>query len=382
MSKTKRANNTLTQLEETYADLLHTGEWQSTPAETTFFDIAGFPHYERVISNFYAYYLNPEAAHGLGDLFLSSLHALILEKQPGKLILADTINCYIEQEVLTSNGKLIDLVVHEPTNDGKKTKNAIIIENKVYAHVYNDLTEYYNHIKAKKKIGVVLSLKPITSLPRTYICITHQELINRVEDNLADYDTQADQRQRMILNDFMTNLKNMKASKATQEQYTFFFKHTERIKEIVGLYESIRNDLFHKVELVCDQLEMELLLDGRFHSKLRYFKSPVAPVQFVIWMQDFFEGKGNIYISVELPKAGIARLDEVNRIRFSKKEESLKNETTKKRESYLHYASLNLEPSNEELLDLNNYLCQHIVSSGLKDVFLKIEKVLSTKKAT
>ena len=122
MSKTKIANNTLTQLEETYAELLHTGEWQSTPAETTFFDIAGFPHYERVISNFYAYYLNPEAAHGLGDLFLSSLHALILEKQPGKLILEDTINCYIEQEVLTSNGKLIDLVVHEPTNDGKKLR--------------------------------------------------------------------------------------------------------------------------------------------------------------------------------------------------------------------------------------------------------------------
>ncbi|MCY7351216.1 MAG: hypothetical protein LH606_11195 [Cytophagaceae bacterium] len=39
----------------------------------TLFDIAGFPHYERVVSNVSAFFFQTENPHGLGPLFLNAL---------------------------------------------------------------------------------------------------------------------------------------------------------------------------------------------------------------------------------------------------------------------------------------------------------------------
>ena len=39
----------------------------------TFMEIAGYPHYENVCSNFLAFFFDPEGPHGLGSLFLDAL---------------------------------------------------------------------------------------------------------------------------------------------------------------------------------------------------------------------------------------------------------------------------------------------------------------------
>ena len=52
----------------------------------TFLDIAGFPHYENVISNIYAYYLDQENKHGFGRLFLDALINTIKESDNSHVI--------------------------------------------------------------------------------------------------------------------------------------------------------------------------------------------------------------------------------------------------------------------------------------------------------
>ena len=49
------------------------------PQDPTIFDISGYPHYEDVISNWYAFFFDPLAEHSLRDLFLQSLIEIINE---------------------------------------------------------------------------------------------------------------------------------------------------------------------------------------------------------------------------------------------------------------------------------------------------------------
>ena len=49
------------------------------PEDPTTFDISGYPHYEEVISNWYAFFFDPAEEHSPDDLFLQSLVVLINE---------------------------------------------------------------------------------------------------------------------------------------------------------------------------------------------------------------------------------------------------------------------------------------------------------------
>ncbi len=88
------------------SELLSKEPPQIHQAACTFFDIAGFPHYEKVVSNFYAYYFNPQGEHGLGDLFIRAWLSLIAENNlPSEAICTGAA---VRREVHTRNGKFID----------------------------------------------------------------------------------------------------------------------------------------------------------------------------------------------------------------------------------------------------------------------------------
>jgi hypothetical protein len=372
-----QASNTCAALEARYADLLKGKVAVLPKVPTTFFDIAGFPHYENVISNFYAYYLDPHADHGFGDLFLNALTSLIQAGRQSERTIEDTLACEVEREVFTANGKFIDLVVREYNADGKRVKNAIIIENKIYAAVYNDLDEYYKHIQAKNKVGVLLSLrKPAKPFHTDFICITHNELMQQVDTLAGEYLPEAEHKQVHILNDFIQNMKNLGSKQASKDEYEFYFRHAEKIREMHDLYTSVTQDLFRSVEKLPELLGMELAIAGRSSPDLRFLKSRVAPVHFTVWMQNYFLGQGSIYVIVEFHKPGIARLDETKSISFSKTEQKLLNKTPLKRPDYLHFSEIEVTPTETDILDLGNFLKHEIEESGLKSIFEKIEQKL------
>jgi len=315
---------TLKELEKYYEQLLKADLKVIPEKVTTLFDIAGFPNYETVMSNFYSFYLDPNGQHGFNDLFISALSDIIKRKTGGHSIIANSNICYTEREV----NRKIDIVVSEPSEFDDVVENAIIIENKVNASVYNDLMEYYNSIKVNKnKIGVVLSLRQEADLPEEFINITHDEFINQVEQSSGSYFLNADLKQVVILKEFIQNIKNMSQTKDLKEHYEFFFKHQDKIKEIIKLYSTIKSDIFKQVDDVCEKLNeklnLGLELQGSDSSKLRYFSSKTAsktaPVYFTIWLDNLFNGDGEIYIFVELNEEGISHLDKINKIILNKK---------------------------------------------------------------
>lgn len=372
---------TIRELEKYYEGLLKADLKVIPQKVTTLFDIAGFPHYENVMSNFYSFYLDPKGLHGLGDLFISALSDIIERKTKGFSVIANSKICSTKREVYTDNGKYIDIVVSEPSENNNEIDNAIIIENKVNATIYNDLMEYYNSIQVNKnKIGVVLSLRKEPNLPKEFINITHNEFVAQIEQSSGSYFLKADLVQTVIFKEFIQNIKSMSQSKDLKEHYEFFFKHEDKIKEISELYSSIKADVFKQAEDVCDKLNLGLKLQARYNSQLRYFFSKTAPIYFTIWLDDLFNGDGEIYIFVELNEEGISYLDKINKINFNLNEKKLLDETTKVRKTYIHYATKEIKPSPEDIKDFTNYIYNQITQTPLKDIFIKIEKLLNEER--
>lgn len=366
----------LKQLESEYAAILNAHIKAIPERVYTFFDIAGFPQREKVLSNILAYYLDPAADHGFDDLFLTAFNNLIAVKT-GRTIIKNNNNCLISTEVYTSaKGKFIDLVIEEKSDTG--TNNAIIIENKVNAALYNDLVEYVNHITVSQdKIGVVLSRRPYHTLPANYICITHAEFMNQIEQAAFTYFLKSDIRQIIFLKEFLQNIKNMSQNDLLKPHYDFLFRNPEKIRELSELYNTIRNDVLKQAEAACQMLDLGLKIGMRNSPGVRHYYSTKSPVYFSIWLDDLFLEARMIYIFVELEKQWFPCLNKINEINFSKEEEQYLDETTEVNDNQVHYATIELRPSIEEILNLSTYIVDQIEKTPLKSIFLKIENLLS-----
>jgi hypothetical protein len=86
------------------------------PVDRTFLELGGFPHYERVISNFLAFFLDPNAEHKMGNMVLQAIQNL--------LDIAETLS----DALVETESANIDILV-------SSTSHVIAIENKIYHHV-------------------------------------------------------------------------------------------------------------------------------------------------------------------------------------------------------------------------------------------------------
>ncbi|MBO9564382.1 MAG: PD-(D/E)XK nuclease family protein, partial [Niastella sp.] len=337
------------QLEPYYADLL-AEDIVVTPDKTlSFFDIGNIPHYEPVISSFYAYYFRPGENHGLGDLFLTALLTLIKTKT-GRSIIQNTASIYVQQEVATLEGKYIDIVISEYGADGTAF-NAIVIENKIYASLYNDLPGYYRHAKASnQKIGVVLSIRPENALPADYINITHFELVTAITQSLGAYLLETDAKQAIIVQDFLQHIKYLSMTPDMSSQYDFYLKYEEKIRNLAKLQEKIKADIFKQVGITCDKLNLDL--KSQYHSSLRYFSSKTTPVYYTIWLPELFTESHTIAVMVELDAEGMKYLNEINQLNFSDSEKLVIKETVPVRKSYIHYAVQHFRPDPAQIKNL------------------------------
>lgn len=124
----------------------------------------------------------------------------------------------VEREQTTENGKRIDLLIQdapletEDENDPPTPPSwAIIIENKVYAPLYNDLQEYWNSVQADQKLGIVLSITGAdlaTKAPPDgyYVSILHKELADEVVQNLHGSFLESDDRHLLFLKEYIANI--------------------------------------------------------------------------------------------------------------------------------------------------------------------------------
>lgn len=186
------------------------------------FSICGFPHYERVTSNVLAFFLNNQREHGLGNLFIESLLALDEQKQDNEF----DLNYSVVTETKTDKGNFIDIDI---SGDGYR----IIIENKIFASLYNDLSDYYYFASKDntRVIAYVLSLNPQNQVHKNYSFITYEAFFNQVKQRMGEYLIQANQKYLPMLFDLIKNIENLRQGDTMDLEFINFVKEN---KEDVG----------------------------------------------------------------------------------------------------------------------------------------------------
>jgi len=250
----------------------------SIPKPTTFrddlFSISGSPHKEVVMSNWFAYFLDSTSLHSFSALFTRCLSGLLDEKTGKSTIVFDSgwlsDDVYVLQEMQTHNRGFLDLLIYDSVTNSSagndEYQNAIVIEHKVWAALYNDLDDYFNSVKATNKIGVVLSANALKPNNSNYVNITYAELVSRLKLELGKTIIEKDADQLTYLLDFINNLNRMSNDNDQRDSLAFCLEHGKIIQELV--------ELKHQEEgRLADDLYKALDGNSKFTYKRKNLKS-------------------------------------------------------------------------------------------------------------
>lgn len=227
-------------------------------------EIAGFPHYENVISNLLAFYFDFEEMHGLQDLFIKALFSsLNLSKEYTR---SENINVY--KEVSTHKNKRIDLVI-------ELDEYAIAIENKVFHTLNNPLNEYEDYLKLtypdKKHIGVILSIHPVKLKTRSFFkSILYHEYCQSLSEQLGTYLTVSNNFHASFVTDFITTLNNLKKdSIMNNEVIEYMSNNYEEFVKVQEIFTTYFKEVHQKMNTVEKVLNLKKYTKskGRWKAK-------------------------------------------------------------------------------------------------------------------
>ena len=220
----------------------------------TFFDVAGYPHYENVISNILAFFFDTSEEHGLKDLWLKSLVDCYNLKAQANIQLSELVN--IEREHSTEENKRLDIII--------SLSNAIIaIENKVYANANNnpfskyheEVLSYKNSLENKSNteiIEVLLSVNPLGNKTAkngaNFYNITYADLIDKIEENLGRYVLDANEKWLIFMKEVLQNIKIIGGKSVVNLEWQNFLKENQT--EIQKFLNNYSEDISAKIEYV------------------------------------------------------------------------------------------------------------------------------------
>ena len=201
-------------------------------SEESIMSIAGIEHLENIWSNIYAHYLDDTGKHGLGPIFLRCLERLILKKSGRVVNLAGAV---IKREVATIKGNRIDLLIQTPGH-------SIIIENKVFHRLNNDLDDYWLSVNGNdaSKTGVVLTISHILTNNPHYINITHLEWMTEVEKEILLKHIILNSATSTLFYDFIQNIKQISG---TMNEYdvNFYLENRVAINDLNSVVTNYRH---------------------------------------------------------------------------------------------------------------------------------------------
>jgi hypothetical protein len=215
----------------------------------TIFEIAGYPHYENVCSNILAFFLKPDAVHGLKDLCLKSLLQLV-GCQDGQS------NVEVEREAATQAGNRIDLIVRSDTH-------LIGIENKVFHWVSNPFEDYARFLnqesKGRQVITILLGIEPVTNAEtHGFRPIRYSEYFERLRSLIGTYLVGADTKYLGHLIDFMSTLENlMRGTAMNEDQFAFFHDRESDVVALLREVKKFKDELRSKLVSLADLLQIE-----------------------------------------------------------------------------------------------------------------------------
>lgn len=333
----------------------------------TYQDIVKMPHYENVSSKIYSFFFQIDAKHNLGDLFISSLKQIINIKVARSLNFSSVL--FPETEFKTKKGRIDILLYNE--------KEAVIIENKIFHYLNNDLDDYWDSITQENKVGVVLSIKKIDVRNVNFINITHLEFLDSVFKNLSKYLANADEKYLVFLRDFYQNILNL-TNPMSKELVHFFNVNGAEINHISLLRDQYIQYIITEVELSCEMIDEKLALYGNRNNRFRYFLCPSeSNLMITIVFDSLYDGRREIYFIVELQNDLLDRRQEIKEIKFNLSESNLINSGFySDTESYSHLAVEVHKVSENEILELSSFISKKINHSPILSIYQKVKSVI------
>ncbi len=336
----------------------------------TFLGITKQPHFETVWSNIYAFFFRTDAEHNLKDLFIYSLLSLINNDQPRFKF---ELPFCVETEWVTDKNGRIDILL---AND----KEAIIIENKVFHHLANDLDDYWNSVNIKNKIGILLVLHN-SSVRKSgnFLYITHLELLETVIANLPKYFAQGSDKYILFLKDFYQNIINT-TNLMDKCIIDFYRKHIDQICKIEAVKKNFVQYVISQVEQVPEYLDDKFELSKSRNDRFRQYLCPIDPnLMITVVFEDMFRPDQYIKLIVELQNELLKKKDKIRTIEFNPAEVSLiRNDFYNSgiTPTWQHFALQILKPSDSDMESLHDYIATELNKSPIIDIYKKIKIAL------
>jgi hypothetical protein len=347
----------------------------------TFLGIAKQPHYENVMSNIYAFYFKVEEVHGMQDLFINSLLEIINESRLGSLKKVNEINDFgVETEVSTKKGGRIDLLL-------SSQDHAIIIENKVYHTLNNNLEDYWNSIKVTdnkedNKIGIVLSLNKLNVTHKHFINITHLELLKRVIQNLGYYVMEAKDQYVVFLKDFYQNSINLSKSEMDSKELKFYFDNQPKIIEVKDFHFAVRTHISNQVEQACELVDEDLQLPtskGEVNKRLRFYLSPKNKnLMITVFFEKLLTPEKRLILIVELKDGLLKNKEQYHKIAFTPAEELIiiPSFYMDGNSKWCHFAVVSYILNENEVSNLAQFIVEKLERDQLLSVYRKLNNFI------
>ena len=231
-------------------------EFQNIPKKEqilpTFLEIAGQPHFENVCSNILRYFFDTRESHKFNDLLLKSFLNCVTESYAMGHNLK-TLNIY--REYSAKKNKRIDLVI-------ECEDIVIVIENKIYHRLDNDLDLYEKSINSdfkniKQKVFIVLSLKEetINTNESSFVNITYSTFFNNLKSELGHHFVNANNQYTTFLLDFIKTIENlMKNNNINKEFFDFFIKNKIAIDELMNEHSNLEKNRVEEIDKIASIL--------------------------------------------------------------------------------------------------------------------------------
>jgi hypothetical protein len=222
------------------------------------FEISGFPHYENVFSNVFAFFLG-KCPYVLKAL----LDCIDIVFQIGY----DDVMT-VNREEKTETGKRIDIVIN--TN-----KFVIGIENKIYAPLYNDTTNYYNHLAdlakkdSKTPVCIILSKNETEKTPKNYHSILHSRLAVEIKKYYGIIIKKLDYKYFFLLNEFIENIENLNGGIQMNSEFLKIARNGNNVEKINNII-SLGIETQRELKNIAVKIRNEFESDTSFKRKWIY----------------------------------------------------------------------------------------------------------------
>lgn len=223
----------------------------------TSLQIGGYPHYENVLSNYLAFFLNSGEVHGFGPLVAHALFEAAHRRDPAlefdELLTVDAIEARREYPVQRPGFRplRVDLLL-------ESTERAVVVEHKVFAALYNDLDTYLDVVGAERPeeappLGIVLAPRRVPVEAARYVSVGYGDMVTALRPRLGNimFDRSADARYVAILMEVLHTMDDFAGNNTSdQARREAFVEHAGVISDLFGQFREMQNTVRRRAQRI------------------------------------------------------------------------------------------------------------------------------------